>query len=142
MGCSPISHPRNRGTQLIAEGKVAVRGCVEPVGYTKTGLRLSDGSVLDADAVIWCTGFADKDVRATASELFGAADPDVTDENGVLSPKDIVSRLVDASWEVDSEGEVRGDDPADKASSRGVSAARLPRNTGVLFKFQLTFNIY
>ncbi|KAI1409052.1 hypothetical protein F5Y13DRAFT_171064 [Hypoxylon sp. FL1857] len=95
------------GTKLIAEGKVAVRGRVEPVGYTKTGLRLSDGSVLDVDAVIWCTGFADKDVRATASELFGTVDPDVANKNGVLGPKDIAARL-DATWGVDSEGEVRG----------------------------------
>ncbi|KAF3056255.1 hypothetical protein GL218_06444 [Daldinia childiae] len=92
------------GTNLISEGKVAVRGRVEPVGYTETGLRLSDGSVLDTDAVIWCTGFADKDVRTIALGVLGEADPDMTD---VLGPKDIVARL-DATWGVDAEGEVRG----------------------------------
>lgn len=95
------------GTQLISEGKVAVRGLVEPLGYTETGLRLSDGSVLDADAVFWCTGFADKDVRATAMEVLGVADPDVINNNDVLGPEEIVARL-DTSWEVDAEGEVRG----------------------------------
>ncbi|KAI1098962.1 hypothetical protein F4804DRAFT_345895 [Jackrogersella minutella] len=85
----------------------AVRGRVGPVGYTKTRLRLSDGSVLDANAVIWCTGFADKDVRAMASEVLGMVEPDATNDNNVLGPKDIAARL-DASWGVDAEGEVRG----------------------------------
>ncbi|KAI2778207.1 hypothetical protein F4815DRAFT_494773 [Daldinia loculata] len=95
------------GTNLIAEGKVAVRGRVEPVGYTETGLRLSDGSVLDTDAVILCTGFADKDVRTVALGVLGEADPGMTNKTDVLGPKDIVARL-DATWGVDAEGEVRG----------------------------------
>ncbi|KAI0010778.1 hypothetical protein F4779DRAFT_576077 [Xylariaceae sp. FL0662B] len=97
------------GTDLIAEGKVAVRGRVEPVGYTESGLRLSDGSVLDADAVIWCTGFADKDVRATAKEVLGSGDIDVISgsSNDFLGPEEIAARL-DASWGVDAEGEIRG----------------------------------
>ncbi|KAI1661103.1 hypothetical protein F4813DRAFT_399170 [Daldinia decipiens] len=95
------------GTDLIAEGKVAVRGRVGPIGYIETGLRLSDSSVLDTDAVIWCTGFADKDVRTIALEILGEADPDMTNKTDVLGPKDIVARL-DATWGVDAEGEVRG----------------------------------
>ncbi|KAI1503001.1 hypothetical protein F5X99DRAFT_426586 [Biscogniauxia marginata] len=89
------------GTNLIAEGKVVVRGR----GLHR--LRLSDGSFLDTDAVIWCTGFADQDVRATAMEVLGAGDPDVTNDNELLCPKEIAARL-DASWGVDAEGEVRG----------------------------------
>ncbi|KAI0135358.1 hypothetical protein F4814DRAFT_400697 [Daldinia grandis] len=95
------------GTELITEGKVAVCGRVEPVGYTETGLRLSDGNVLDTDAVIWCTGFADKDVRTTALGVLGEMDPDTANKPDVLSPKDIAARL-DATWGVDAEGEVRG----------------------------------
>lgn len=99
------------GTRLIAERKVAVRGLVEPVAYTQSGLRLSDGSTLDADAVIWCTGFADKDVRSTAERILGAGE----DSGGkaeesqahILGPQDIAARL-DATWGVDAEGEVRG----------------------------------
>ncbi|TVY75931.1 putative indole-3-pyruvate monooxygenase [Lachnellula suecica] len=92
-------------TELIAQGKVGVKANVEPVAFTTTGLRLSDGSTLDADAVVWCTGFADKDVRATAAEILG----DSGEEEGpdILLPKDIASRL-DATWGVDSEGEIRG----------------------------------
>lgn len=99
------------GTRLIAEGKVAVRGLVEPVAYSSSGLCLSDGSTLDAEAVIWCTGFADKDVRSTAERILGADEHSggKTEEKQahVLGPKDIAARL-DATWGVDAEGEVRG----------------------------------
>jgi len=95
------------GTKLISEGKVSVRGLVQPVGYTETGLRLSDGSTLDVDAVIWCTGFADKDVRTTVMGILGSEERQDNIKAGVLGPADIVARL-DASWGVDAEGEVRG----------------------------------
>ncbi|KAJ4409721.1 hypothetical protein N0V82_009410 [Gnomoniopsis sp. IMI 355080] len=101
------------GTKLIAEGKVAVRGRVTPIRYTKTGLRLSDGTDLDADAVIWCTGFADKDVRSTAEAILGVAQAETvgsshdSTKDTSLGPKDIAARL-DATWGVDAEGEVRG----------------------------------
>lgn len=101
-------------TSLIASGAVSVRGLVEPVAYTSTGLLLSDNSTLDTDAVIWCTGFADKDVRETAKEVLGSEelaraqkDYNVQASVDVLGPKDIVSRL-DATWGVDAEGEIRG----------------------------------
>ena len=92
------------GTELIASGQVGVRGLVEPVGYTETGLRLSDGSILDVDAVVWCTGFADKNVRGTAREMLGA---DGSGREGDMGPADIAATL-DATWGVDAEGEVRG----------------------------------
>ncbi|KKY36778.1 putative flavoprotein involved in k+ transport [Diaporthe ampelina] len=85
------------GTKLIAEGKSGVRANVEPVAYTASGLRLSDGSELDADAVIWCTGFADVNVRETSAEILG----------GNAEARDIASRL-DATWGLDAEGEIRG----------------------------------
>ncbi|KAH9906805.1 hypothetical protein F4778DRAFT_723448 [Xylariomycetidae sp. FL2044] len=81
------------GTKIIAEGRADVKAGVEPVGYTTTGLRFSDGSTVDADAVVWCTGFADKDARATVAEVFQAAEEDVP---------------VDATWGIDEEGEIRG----------------------------------
>ncbi|KAK9782254.1 putative FAD/NAD(P)-binding domain-containing protein [Seiridium cardinale] len=96
------------GTELIAEGKVAVRGLVEPVGFTESGLLLSDGTTLDADAVVWCTGFADKNVRATASELLGEGnEPEEVEGGDILGPTEVAARL-DATWGVDAEGEVRG----------------------------------
>lgn len=85
------------GTKLIAEGKTSVKANIEPVAYTASGLRLNDGSELQTDAVIWCTGFSDKNVRETSAEILGGND----------EAHDIASRL-DATWGLDAEGEIRG----------------------------------
>lgn len=85
------------GTKLIAEGKAAVKAHVAPVAYTPSGLQFSDGSALDTDAVIWCTGFADKNVRETAAEVLGGND----------EARELAQRL-DATWGLDTEGEIRG----------------------------------
>ncbi|KAG9604984.1 hypothetical protein KCU77_g884, partial [Aureobasidium melanogenum] len=77
-------------TKLLAEGKVAFRVGVEPQAYTSSGLRLSDDSALNADAVVWCTGFADKDARETFADIMK------------------ISLPIDATWGVDEEGEIRG----------------------------------
>ena len=96
--------------KLIADGKVAVKSGVEPKGFTATGLVMSDGSTVDADAVVWCTGFADRDVRGTAAGILGGADGEgstSTTGKDVLGPWDVATRL-DATWGVDAEGEIRG----------------------------------
>lgn len=112
------------GTKLLEEGKASVKANVEPVAYTATGLRFSDGSHVDVDAVIWCTGFADKNVRDTAAEILGGSASQVSNgaqngKDGVdgmngeangkqkLGPREIAARI-DATWGVDSEGEIRG----------------------------------
>jgi hypothetical protein len=95
---------------------VGVKAPVSPTTYTETGMRFSDGSMADADAIIWCTGFADKNARDIAVETFGAGDPPAADVNGdeggeaghdVLGPEDIAARM-DATWSLDAEGELRG----------------------------------
>jgi hypothetical protein len=93
------------GTKLLAQGRAGIKAGAEPVAFTETGLQFSDGSTADSDAVIWCTGFADRDVRDTAVEILGG-DEEVQDEN-ILGPHEIAARL-DATWGVDSEGEIRG----------------------------------
>ncbi|CAH0050578.1 unnamed protein product [Clonostachys solani] len=92
-------------TKLIEDGKVGVKANVEPVAYTETGLQFSDGSTLDADAIVWCTGFADKDARYTVADILGGETEVAT--QGLLGPKEIAAR-VDATWGLDAEGEVRG----------------------------------
>ena len=77
-------------TKLLAEGEGAFRAGVEPKAYTESGLRLSDDTILNADAVVWCTGYADKDARETVADIMKIALP------------------VDATWGVDEEGEIRG----------------------------------
>ncbi|KAK3390053.1 hypothetical protein B0H63DRAFT_492691 [Podospora didyma] len=101
------------GTKLIAERRVGVKAFVEPVGFTAggKGVKFSDGSVLEADAVIWCTGFADKDVRDTVVEILGGG-PEEANEGGkggknLVYPMDIKAKMED-TWGVDVEGEVRG----------------------------------
>ncbi|KAJ6095462.1 monooxygenase [Penicillium sp. IBT 16267x] len=102
------------GTKLIEEGKVGIKANVEPVAYTETGLRFSDGSCVDADAIVWCTGFADVNVGDTAAEILGGASALGRLSNGtngetkhLLGPREIASRL-DATWGLDSEGEICG----------------------------------
>ncbi|KAL2813894.1 hypothetical protein BJX63DRAFT_421085 [Aspergillus granulosus] len=125
------------GTELIASGGVRVRAGVEPVAYTRNGVRLSDGSVEEADCIIFCTGFADTDIRDGAVEILqgtsslgiavtdGARridmDIDGRDEGNTTKFKDTddhpdghflgpatVAALLDATWGVDEEGEIRG----------------------------------
>jgi NAD(P)H-nitrite reductase large subunit len=45
------------------------------VGYTATGLRFSDGTTDEADAVVWCTGFADRDTRTMVAGILKAELP-------------------------------------------------------------------
>lgn len=79
-------------TGLIADGKVGVKSGVEISSLSEGGLRFEDGSTLDADAVIWCTGFCDTDTRGVASEVIGTQ---------------LADRL-EPTWGLDTEGEVRG----------------------------------
>lgn len=85
------------GTRLISERKVNIKAMVEPVAFTENGLKFSDGSKLAADAVIWCTGFADKYAPDVTTDILG----------GGPQADEISSRL-DATWGLDEEGEVRG----------------------------------
>ncbi|PCD35992.1 hypothetical protein AU210_008547 [Fusarium oxysporum f. sp. radicis-cucumerinum] len=93
-------------TDIIARGKASIKAGVEPIAFTQSGLRFTDGSSAAADAVIWCTGFADRDVRSVAAEILGGEKHTASDER-ILGPREIADRL-DATWGVDSEGEIRG----------------------------------
>lgn len=95
------------GIEMIVQGLCAVKGNVEAREYTPTGLKFSDGSTVDADAIVWCTGFADKDPSVTAEILGGKVFDDVIASEDVVGPAD-VAVLRDAIWGVDREGEVRG----------------------------------
>ncbi|KAF5592964.1 K+ transport flavoprotein [Fusarium subglutinans] len=97
------------GTDIIARGKASVKAGVEPIAFTEDGLQFSDGSSAAADAVIWCTGFADRDVRSVAAEVLGGEGCErrnASDEK-VLGPREIADRL-DATWGIDAEGEIQG----------------------------------
>ncbi len=70
------------GVELISSGKVGIKSGVFPTAFTKTGLELSDGTALDADAVIWCTGFKDTDIRYVLSDILGEGAEESCPENG------------------------------------------------------------
>ncbi|KAE8391181.1 FAD/NAD(P)-binding domain-containing protein [Aspergillus alliaceus] len=88
------------GTKLLAEGKAGIKVGVEPVAFTTTGLRFSDGS--SASPI--------KDVRDTAAQILVGDAPNHESENEskhFLGPREIASRL-DATWGIDGEREIRG----------------------------------
>ncbi|KAI1073739.1 FAD/NAD(P)-binding domain-containing protein [Whalleya microplaca] len=97
------------GVRLIEEGKIGVKGGVSPVAYTETGLRFSDGSTVDTDAVVWCTGFAKIADTLCSDDATAPAAGNVENSlpKNVLGPRDIAARL-DATWGLDAEGEIRG----------------------------------
>ncbi|KAM6521539.1 hypothetical protein FSOLCH5_006292 [Fusarium solani] len=99
-------------TELIVDKKVGIKAGVESIVFATTGLHLSDDSILEADAIVWCTGFADQDVRTVTEEILGGhgmstVPEDHDEDKNLLGLRDIASCL-DAMWGIDSEGEIRG----------------------------------
>lgn len=77
-------------SELIAEGKIGLRPGVEATRFTPTGLELSDGNTLEADVVVFATGY--KGMLETARRLLG---DEVADRCGPV-------------WGLDDEGELQG----------------------------------
>lgn len=107
------------GTAPLADGEVGVK-VGEPVAFHEKGLVFRDGSSVEADAVVWCTGYADKNARNTAAGILGGSgkgDSALHDNNlggtsgenegEVLGPYEIASRI-EPTWGFDAEGEIRG----------------------------------
>ncbi|KAK7543208.1 hypothetical protein IWX49DRAFT_600652 [Phyllosticta citricarpa] len=92
------------GTEILAKKEARVKNS-EPVAYTEKGLKFSDGSEEKADAIVWCTGYADKDARATVAEIMGG--PGAGEDDSGVGPAQVADRL-DPTWGVNVEGEVRG----------------------------------
>ena len=84
-----------RGVELISSGKVGIRSGAIPTAFTPNGLELSDGSTVEADAIIWCTGFKDTDIRHVLPDILGRG------------AEEIAAKM-DATWALDEEGETRG----------------------------------
>ncbi|KAH8817494.1 flavin-containing monooxygenase [Xylogone sp. PMI_703] len=75
----------------IIEGSIKIKGNATLTEFTPSGLRFADGSSLDADVIIFCTGF-ENNMRYEVTKIVG---------------EDIGSRLADY-WGIDDEGELRG----------------------------------
>ncbi|ETI28396.1 hypothetical protein G647_00845 [Cladophialophora carrionii CBS 160.54] len=77
------------GSQLIIDGKVKIKQGQEIDEILPHGLRFADGSELEADEIIFATGY--QNMRTTARDMFG----------------DEVADRVGDIWGYDSEGEMR-----------------------------------
>ncbi|KAI8168841.1 hypothetical protein KHU50_006120 [Colletotrichum sp. SAR 10_65] len=84
-----------KGIELITTGQVGIRSGVVPAGYTADGVLLSDGSEVKTDAVVWCTGFGNLDVRKSLPDILGQG------------AEQFASKM-ESTWGVDAEGETRG----------------------------------
>ncbi|OGM49640.1 hypothetical protein ABOM_001850 [Aspergillus bombycis] len=78
-------------SEKIARGLIKVKSDALPVSYTETGLLFNDGTQLDADVIVFATGFQ-SNLKVQMKDVFGSA---------------IVDKLEDF-WGFDDEGEVRG----------------------------------
>lgn len=80
-------------SNLIVDGTVKVRSgpAALPVAYTATGLGLADGSHVDADVVVFATGYSNN-IVPTAKRFFG----------------DEIGDSLREFWQCDTEGEIRG----------------------------------
>ena len=45
------------GSQYIIDGRIKLKNDSQIQGFTPTGLKFEDGSEVDADVVVFCTGF-------------------------------------------------------------------------------------
>lgn len=76
---------------MIAKGLIKMKSNALPTHYTPTGLAFSDGTVVDADVIVFATGFAGN-MRANVRDFFG----------------DKVADRVADYWGLDEEGEIKG----------------------------------
>jgi putative flavoprotein involved in K+ transport len=77
-------------SELIAEGKVAIRSGSGVRRFVRNGIELEDGGVLEADVVVFATGY--QGMLETARRLLG----------------DEVAARCGPVWGLDEEGELRG----------------------------------
>lgn len=95
--------------RYISDGLVKVISGTEPCSYTETGLRTRDGQYLNADVVVFATGYHGNHIKETASRVFG---PDIAESLEDFFP-------------CDKEGESRGawKDTGRKSNTRPSTAA-------------------
>lgn len=89
------------GSALAASSNFRVLSSVEPMYYTRKGILVvpkgEDGPKEEvvSDAIIWCTGFSDLDMRNVAAEILGKGGDEVRD-------------AMETTWGLSMEGEHRG----------------------------------
>ncbi|KAK0117991.1 hypothetical protein ONS95_012302 [Cadophora gregata] len=79
------------GSEMIAKGLIRMKSDALPCRYLKNGLEFNDGTHLNADVIVFATGF-DVNMRYLVKEIFG----------------DDVAELMGDYWGLDREGELKG----------------------------------
>lgn len=85
-----FSPPDVGASQMIIDGKIKLKNDSLITSYTPTGLAFSDSSHLDADIIIFATGFGE--YRDSLKGIF------TPEQHAMLKP----------TWGLDEEGELRG----------------------------------
>lgn len=75
--CGSHSVEIGDGVELLSTGRVQVRSGVSPVCYTPSGLELSDGNTVGANAVVWCTDFGSMNIRRRIPDILGDGSDDI-----------------------------------------------------------------
>ncbi|KAJ6486047.1 hypothetical protein C8R47DRAFT_1128827 [Mycena vitilis] len=88
---SGAHYPDIGACAAISRGDIKIKSGAKIEGITPSGIAFSDGSKLDADIIVYATGF-EKDSRKAVSAIIGA------EQAASLEPV----------WGLDAEGEVRG----------------------------------
>ncbi|KAJ6520400.1 hypothetical protein C8R45DRAFT_955016 [Mycena sanguinolenta] len=84
-------YPDVGACDAIIRGEIKVKSGAEIEAITPTGVALSDGTQVDADVIVYATGF-EKDARAAVATIIGAE----------------LAASLEPVWGVDAEGEIRG----------------------------------
>lgn len=75
---------------MIIDGKIKIKNDSQIASFTKTGLQFENGSTVDADVILYATGF--DDIRGPIRQICG----------------DEVGHRIPALWGLNDEGELRG----------------------------------
>jgi len=78
------------GSQYLIDGKIKLKNDSQIQGFTTNGLKFEDGSELEADVVVFCTGLSDS--RQTIGKVFG----------------DEMTKKIKPLWGLNEEGEING----------------------------------
>ncbi|PNH36540.1 hypothetical protein VD0002_g4577 [Verticillium dahliae] len=100
------------GVDLIVSGTAKVRSGVTPVSYTSSGLRLSDGTLMEGDSLVWCTGF-ETDTRKELGAVLGEGADAVASKMDAMLGVDGEAVLACAKAALAAEDIAKGDTPID-----------------------------
>ncbi|KAJ7194736.1 hypothetical protein GGX14DRAFT_678380 [Mycena pura] len=88
---SGAHYPDIGACAAIGSGEIKVKSDAKIASVTRTGIAFSDGTQLDADVLVYCTGF-EKDTRKAAAAIIG----------------DAQAEALERVWGLDGEGEALG----------------------------------